>query len=136
LCGSTKSVTRFWSNVLTLLALRFFKCSITLNAQLRLTPHVIYTDPAGEKEATAEFRRAHCKLWFNSKWRDLLYAAVTYLASADENILLPLGGDPSGSPDWPHLLLQATAVTSRKRCRVPSVGDIPFFQLYRSQNVR
>jgi TIR domain len=61
--------------------------------RLRLTPHVIYTDPAGEKEATAEFRRAHCKLWFNSKWRDLLYAAVTYLAGADENILLPLGGD-------------------------------------------
>jgi hypothetical protein len=60
--------------------------------RLRLTPHVIYTDPAGEKEATAEFRRAHCKLWFNSKWRDLLYGVVTYLAGADRNILLPLGG--------------------------------------------
>ena len=59
---------------------------------LRLTPHVIYTDPAGEKEPTAEFRRAHCKLWFNSKWRDLLYGVVTYLAGPNGEILLPFGG--------------------------------------------
>ena len=60
---------------------------------LRLTPHVIYTDPTGEKEPTAEFRRAHCKLWFNSKWRDLLYGVVTYLADPNGRILLPFGGD-------------------------------------------
>jgi hypothetical protein len=59
--------------------------------RLRLTPHVIYTDPTGEKPPTAEFRRAHCKLWFNSKWRDLLYGIVSYLADGGK-LVLPFGG--------------------------------------------
>jgi hypothetical protein len=71
--------------------------------RLRLTPHVIYTDPTGEKETTAEFRRAHCKLWFNSKWRDLLYGVVSYLADGNRNIRLPFGGDA-------HAILAASAV--------------------------
>lgn len=61
--------------------------------RLRLVPHVIYTDPTGEKKPTAEFRRAHCKLWFNSKWRDLLYGIVSYLADKDGKLVLPFGGD-------------------------------------------
>ena len=59
--------------------------------RLRLTPHIVYTDPSGEKEPTADYRRAHCKLWFNAKWRDLLYGVVTYLANEDGRILLPFG---------------------------------------------
>jgi TIR domain len=61
--------------------------------RLRLTPHVIYTDPTGEKKPTAELRRAHCKLWFNSKWRDLLYGIVSYLADTNGQLVLPFGGD-------------------------------------------
>lgn len=61
--------------------------------RLRLAPHVIYTDPTGEKKPTAEFRRAHCKLWFNSKWRDLLYGIVSYLANTNGKLVLPFGGD-------------------------------------------
>ena len=64
--------------------------------RLRLTPHVIYTDAAGEMEPTAQFRRAHCKLWFNSKWRDLLYGIVSCLADRNGNLVLPFGGGAHG----------------------------------------
>lgn len=61
--------------------------------RLRLSPHVVYTDPTGDNEPTAEFRRAHCKLWFNSRWRDLLYGIVSYLADREGRLVLPFGGD-------------------------------------------
>ncbi len=59
--------------------------------RLKLTPHIVYTDPDGEKPATASYRRAHCKLWFNAKWRDLLYAYVALLADDENTLALPLG---------------------------------------------
>ena len=58
--------------------------------RLKLTPHVIYTDAEGKEKPTAIYRRAHCKLWFNAKWRDLLYAYVRLLAGDQDRLVLPL----------------------------------------------
>ena len=65
--------------------------------RFKFTPHVIYTDPSGVKEPTASYRRAHCKLWFNAKWRDLLYAMSAYLSNEEGEILLPFGRDAVGA---------------------------------------
>ncbi|WP_158765857.1 toll/interleukin-1 receptor domain-containing protein [Terricaulis silvestris] len=65
--------------------------------RLKFTPHVIYTDPTGIKEPTASYRRAHCKLWFNAKWRDLLYAMTAYLSDEKGEIVLPFGRDALGA---------------------------------------
>nr|WP_281720595.1 toll/interleukin-1 receptor domain-containing protein [Nitrosomonas nitrosa] len=61
--------------------------------RLKLTPHIVYTDPTGEKPDTVSYRRAHCKLWFNAKWRDLLYGYVTMLSDEDGYLRLPLARD-------------------------------------------
>lgn len=63
--------------------------------RLKLTPHIIYTDPEGEQQATALYRRAHCKLWFNAKWRDLLYAYVALLADDNGSLEFPLSRNAS-----------------------------------------
>ena len=63
--------------------------------RLKLTPHVIYTDPEGEQQATALYRRAHCKFWFNAKWRDLLYAYVKLLTDDNGRLVFPLSRNTS-----------------------------------------
>jgi hypothetical protein len=61
--------------------------------RIRIAPHLIYTDPEGKLATTAEFRRSHAKLWFNAKWRDLMYAMMAYLADGKDHVSIPLGGD-------------------------------------------
>jgi len=63
---------------------------------LKLTGHVIYTDPTGELAPTAQYRRSHCRMWFNADWRDRLYAFVTLLARGSSEIALPFGGNIFG----------------------------------------
>tara|TARA_R110002051_G_scaffold61116_5_gene111893 strand:- start:6537 stop:8024 length:1488 start_codon:yes stop_codon:yes gene_type:complete len=58
---------------------------------LKFTPHVVYTDPEGKLPPTAQFRRAHCKQWYNAEWRDRLYAFATLIADDDGLISLPMG---------------------------------------------
>ena len=102
--------------------------------RLRLTPHVIYTDPQGAKPASAAYRRAHCKLWFNAKWRDLLYAYVKFLANDKGKLLLPLSSNQSAVIDstpfsvWlpvrPDGAVEASVATS-----TDDDGDVPDLDL-------
>jgi hypothetical protein len=97
--------------------------------RLRLTPHVIYTDPAGEREPTAEFRRAHCKLWFNSKWRDLLYGIVSYLADTNGRLVLPFGGEVhaivASAPIGVSLPVRPSQSLEAKSIEKAEEGDAP-----------
>lgn len=63
---------------------------------LKLTGHVIYTDPTAELSPTAQYRRSHCRMWFNADWRDRLYAFVALLAQGNSEIALPFGGNVFG----------------------------------------
>lgn len=65
--------------------------------RIKFTPHVIYTDPSGAKAPTASYRRAHCKMWFNAKWRDLLYAMTAYLSNEEGEIILSFGREALGA---------------------------------------
>lgn len=67
-------------------------CRLMMGDSLRLIlmPHIVYTDPNGINSDTASYRRAHCKLWFNAKWRDLLYAYVAMLCDGEGQLKLPL----------------------------------------------
>jgi hypothetical protein len=63
----------------------------------KFTGHVIYTDPAGEVGPTAQYRRSHCRMWFNADWRDRLYALVALLSQGRPEIALSFGGDVFGA---------------------------------------
>lgn len=60
---------------------------------LKLTGHVVFSDPSGKTEPTAEYRRAMCKFWFNGKWRDLLLAMAHFLSDGKDVFALPFGRD-------------------------------------------
>lgn len=69
-------------------------------AALALKSHVIFTKdgeiPIGDPKAQHRARRSQCKDWWNDKWRDMTLAAVTWLASGEQHIELPL--KPEGNP--------------------------------------
>jgi hypothetical protein len=61
---------------------------------LALKSHVIFTsdgeNPIGDPKAQHAARRSQCKEWWNDKWRDMTLAAVTWLASEDRGVEIPV----------------------------------------------
>ncbi len=61
-----------------------------------MLPHVLFSDDGvivwSSKDRLHRARRAQCKDWWNDKWRDLIQAVVSWLASGDSAIVISLGG--------------------------------------------
>jgi hypothetical protein len=59
---------------------------------LALKPHVVFTldgkNVTGDANAQHRARRSQCRLWWNDKWRDLILAAVTWLAQPGTGVSL------------------------------------------------
>jgi hypothetical protein len=89
----------------------------------KLTGHVIYTDPTGKLQPSAQYRRSHCRMWFNADWRDRLYALVALLSEGRSEIPLPFGGNVLGRMSaHPLTLVHGVAVPlslDRKSARAP-----------------
>ena len=62
-----------------------------------IKPHVGFTSDGAtlweSKRMLASARRSQCKGWWNDKWRDMILAAMTYLADDDGIIRMKLGSD-------------------------------------------
>lgn len=60
-----------------------------------LKPHVLFSDDAvtlwSDKNRMHRARRRNCRSWWNPRWRDLLLATASFLASEDRRIHIPLG---------------------------------------------
>jgi hypothetical protein len=62
-----------------------------------MKPHVGFTSDGAtlweSKKMLASARRSQCKGWWNDRWRDMVLAAMTYLADDDGVIRMKLGSD-------------------------------------------
>lgn len=105
-------------------------CNLMPNNPLRLklTPHIVYTSSDEKDSETASYRRAHCKLWFNAKWRDLLYAYVSILCDNEGKFNLPFSPNEnaifSSSPISVTLPVRPSkAVEQVSKSKVEDDGD-------------
>lgn len=61
---------------------------------LRLVPHVIFSEdgktPLLSHDRQHSLRRGFCRNWWNARWRDLLFATLSYLASGKTTFELPI----------------------------------------------
>jgi len=89
LCGQYGARERIWHFAVSAVAL------VDEPIRMKITPHLVYTDPSGANPPTADYRRSHARLWFNAKWRDLTYAMIHYLSGGLDSFALPLGREAS-----------------------------------------
>jgi hypothetical protein len=59
-----------------------------------LKPHVLFSDDGltiwESKERLHKARRSQCSMWWNPKWRDLLLATMSHLASGEPRLKVPI----------------------------------------------
>jgi hypothetical protein len=65
-----------------------------VDQSLRLVPHVVFSEdgktPLVSHDRQHSLRRGFCRNWWNSRWRDLLFATLSYLASGEATFELPI----------------------------------------------
>jgi hypothetical protein len=103
-----RGLTGFWSRTSKRTGkTRSRRWHFALDARPRLWPHLVYfvtshvvfsddgktlwTSPRKMHRA----RRNQCKDWYNERWRDLLFAAMSYLAQESDHIALPVAAGES-----------------------------------------
>lgn len=77
------------------------KAAVHPEPLLMVRSHVLFSDDGVRLwESPAQMhraRRSQCKSWWNDDWRDRLVAAMSWLASGQPSLALPLAGSDGGS---------------------------------------